>query len=229
MPNGRLAICGRSRAPSASAATQASSSSRHRFGDGVGLEEEERHGQVELGREATHPVDLLEGGLGVLAVGAGLGQLEHGAVAGLGHGGGDAPELVLGGEGAGDGVARAGGVAEHAGGGEADGAGVDGLADEAAHLGDLALGGGTVLEGLLAHDVGAQRHVADVGGDVGGVVAAVEGVEELGEGLPVPRAGRRAARRRGCPRPTPWSGSASRGRRGGRGRTRCRRRRAPRW
>ena len=104
----------------------------------VGLEHEERHREAELGGEPPHPVDLLDGRLGVLAVGARLGELEHGAPAGGGDAGGDAEQLVLGGVGAGDGVAGAGGVAGDAGGREPDGAGLDRLLHDGGHLGDLA-------------------------------------------------------------------------------------------
>ena len=56
---------------------------------------------------------------------------------------------------------------------------------DAGHLGDLVGRGVLVVVGPLAHHVVAQRTVGDVARDVGGVAAAVEHVEVLGEGLPL--------------------------------------------
>ena len=51
--------------------------------------------------------------------------------------------------------------------------------------GDLVGRGVEVLVRPLAHHVVAERAVRDVAGDVGGVAAAVEHVEVVGEGLPL--------------------------------------------
>ena len=58
-------------------------------------------------------------------------------------------------------------------------------ADDAGHLGDLVGRGVLVLVRPLAHHVVPDRPVGDVARDVGGVAAAVEHVEVLGEGLPL--------------------------------------------
>ena len=49
------------------------------------------------------------------------------------------------------------------------------------------VGGGDVVAPALAEDVGAQRAVGEEGGDVEHAVHALDLVEVLGEGLPVPR------------------------------------------
>ena len=54
------------------------------------------------------------------------------------------------------------------------------------HLRDVVGGGVLVARAALAHDVHAQRRVRQEGGDVHRVLAAVERVEVLGEGLPLP-------------------------------------------
>ena len=98
---------------------------------------------------------------------------------------GDGRQLLDRGEGAGDDLARARHVAAEPVAREPGGAGVEGLADQPGHLGDLVGGGVVVVVGPLAHHVVAQRPVGDVAGDVGGVAPGVDEVEVLAEGLPL--------------------------------------------
>ena len=90
------------------------------------------------------------------------------------------------GEGAGDEFAFFGAVGEQAVGGEADGAGFDGFADEAAHVGELFVGGLDIFRAALAHDVGAEGAVGELGDDVHDAGFVVDGVEVFGEGFPFP-------------------------------------------
>ncbi len=151
----------------------------------VGLEQHVGHGTVDGGREPAHPVDLVPGVLEHLAGRAQRGQLED-AGAGLAQGGTDAEEFVLGGEGPGDQLAVDGAVSHGARGGEAEGAGADGLEHNGAHGLDV-LGRGRLVAGApLAHDVGPHRRVRDLGADVDRPAPLLERVEILGEGLPLP-------------------------------------------
>ncbi len=67
---------------------------------------------------------------------------------------------------------------------EAAGAGAHGRLGELGHLGHVVHGG--IVMGALAHHVGAQRGVRNLGGDVDRARRGVECVEVLGEGLPLP-------------------------------------------
>ena len=171
-------------------------------GGRVHLQEGEGHRATDGGRQAPHPVDLLRRADDVLAGHSGRRQLEDPG-AELAEGGADAEQLVLGGEGSRDGLAVDGQVGDRPRGGEAEGPGGDGVLHDGLHRLDV-LGGGRLVAGApLAHDVGAHRAVGDLGADVDGPAPAVEGVEVLGEGLPVPAACPRTAPCRGCPRRPP--------------------------
>ena len=78
-------------------------------------------------------------------------------------------------------------VVAGAGRGEAEGAGLDALAGEFGHQRDVVGGGVLVVRAALAHHVQPQRAVRHLGADVDVVRPLVDGVEELGERLPVPR------------------------------------------
>ncbi len=155
-------------------------------GRGVDLDEGEGDRAVDGGRQPAHPVDLELRGHDVLAGRARRGQLED-AGAQFAERGADAEQLVLGGVGAGDRLAVDGQVGDGARRREAEGAGGDRLLDHLLHGGDVGRGGRLVAGAALAHHVGADGAVGDLGADVDGPAALVEGVEVLGEGLPVPR------------------------------------------
>ena len=70
-------------------------------------------------------------------------------------------------------------------GGEAEGAGFHGLAEQPPHGGDLVVGG-RALEGGLAHHVVAQGREGDEAGDVDTEAAPVDGIEILAVALPLP-------------------------------------------
>jgi hypothetical protein len=139
---------------------------RHRPAGGLGHRAEQRELTVE-----------------VVEVGHGL---EHAHADGA-DGAGDAQQLVgAGGEARGH-AAVGGLVGDGARGREPEGAGLDALGGEAAHPVDLVPGRhGGVVRAAVAHHVAAQRAVRHLGGDVDGLGSAVQGVEVLGEGLPVP-------------------------------------------
>ncbi len=153
---------------------------------GVQLEEGEADRAVDLGAEARHPVDLLVRIRGVQPVDGGRGQLEH-AAADLAQRAADAEQLVFRGEGAGDRLAVHGTVGQGAGRRKAHGAGFDRLLDDGGHLLDVLRRGRLVLGAPLAHHVAPHGAVGDLDADVDGEGTAVEHVEVLREGLPVPR------------------------------------------
>src|SRR5882724_551581 len=76
-------------------------------------------------------------------------------------------------------------MARRPGGREADGAGLQPAPQLGFHGAEIVLGR-RLLEGALAHDIGAQRGVAKVARVVDAFGEPVDGVEELGEGLPLP-------------------------------------------
>ena len=180
-PTGRAQTCAFMSAPSADACSIQSSTRRHLLGLGVGLDEADRQRPaVVLG----HPAHEAQLEVEVAEVGH---ELEHTAV-GAAQRLADAEELFLAGGQRADLLAGAGAVVDRAGGGEADRPGQERLVGEAAHLGDLVGGGvGLVVGAPLPHHVGAQGGVGHLGADVEGVGPAVDRVEVLGEGLPVPR------------------------------------------
>ena len=154
-------------------------------GRGVDLEHGEGHRSPDRAREPTHPVDLLVGLGQVLASRARRGKLED-PRAEFAQRGADAEEFVLGGEGSRDRFAVDRAVRDGAGGRKAQRAGHDGLAHDGPHLVDL-LGVGRLVAGpALAHDVGTDRAVGDLGADVDRPMAALERVEVFRERLPVP-------------------------------------------
>jgi hypothetical protein len=77
-------------------------------------------------------------------------------------------------------------VQEAARGREPEGAGVDGLAGERRHAGDVVAGGGRLLEAAGAHHVVAQGAVADHAADVEAERAPAERGEVVAVGLPAP-------------------------------------------
>ncbi len=93
-------------------------------------------------------------------------------------------QLVVAGQPARDGPAPLAHVEEQPRGGEPDGAALDALPQHLAHGLDLRLGGDPVVR-CRSHHVVAQSRVSDEGGHVDGQTA-VEGIEELPEGLPPP-------------------------------------------
>src|SRR5207249_8064037 len=119
-----------------------------------------------------------------VAAGALAGQLEDARVH-LAHDADQPSHLVPGGQTAGHGPPVGRLVARRAGSGEADGAGADRVAQLALHGSEIVLAG-FLLERALAHDVGAERRVADVPRVVGAVGKALYAIEELGERPPRP-------------------------------------------
>ena len=105
---------------------------------------------------------------------------------GFGQGAPDAEQLVLSGVGAGDRLAVNGPVPDGARGGEAQCAGPDGLEDDGPHGVDLFGVGWLIAGATLAHDVGPDGAVGDLGADVDCPLTAFERVEVFGEGLPFP-------------------------------------------
>ena len=69
---------------------------------------------------------------------------------------------------------------------EAHRARADAFGDQLGHTDDVVVGGGLVGRAPLAHHEGAHRAVRHLGGDVEGARDAVERVEVLADGLPVP-------------------------------------------
>ena len=69
---------------------------------------------------------------------------------------------------------------------DADRAGGDALGDELGHARDVVVGRGLVGGAPLTHHERAHRAVRDLRGDVDGAGDAVERVEVLADGLPVP-------------------------------------------
>ncbi len=151
------------------------------------------HGQV-----AQPEVILAQTGIAGGAVHALAGQLEDARVQ-LAHDADEAPHLVPGGRAARHGPAVGRLVGRRARGGEADGAGAQGVAQLALHRLEVVLGG-RLIEGALAHHVGAQGGVADVAGVVDALGQRLEGVEELRVGGPLPLDARLHGLGRRCPR-----------------------------
>ena len=185
-PKPRPATWGHRSAPSDTARSDSSISSRHRSGAASTCTMAKVTGRWMAADRRRIQSTSSRGADDVLAGGAGRGQLED-AGAELAEGGADAEELVLGGIGAGHGLAVDGPVGDRPRGGEAERPGGDRLLHHLLHGGDV-LGRGRLVAGPpLAHHVGAHGAVGDLGADVDGPAAAVEGVEVLGEGLPLPR------------------------------------------
>ena len=84
-------------------------------------------------------------------------------------------------------LARAGAVPFGAGGGDADGPGVESLLEQAGHFAQLLLVGMFPrIRAAFAHDEGAESGVRKVRADVDGPRLALQGVEVFGERLPIP-------------------------------------------
>ncbi len=154
-------------------------------GDGLG--EAERHRPAGRAADLGQDPDL---GDGALRGGAVLGPehrrgLEHAAPVAAEHAG-QGQELVEARERAGDRLSVGPRVEDGAARGEAEGAGGHGLLDQLDHLGEV-LGGRVRVEGPVAHDVAAQRAVADHAADVEALRPAVELGQVLAVGLPLPR------------------------------------------
>ena len=146
--------------------------------------------------EGAHQRHLVAGERLVLAQ-VGVGDHLHDAHAGVGHRPDEGRQLVLGRVARAERRAVAGAVGDGAAGREAEGAGPHAVADCVGHPEQLVGGRRLVRVGApLAHHVGAQRGVDDVGADVDRVLPTVERIEVLGERLPVPRQplGQRRAR-----------------------------------
>ena len=77
-------------------------------------------------------------------------------------------------------------VQQGARGGEAERAGLDALADQRRHLGDLVGVGHVVGVAALAQHIGAHRGVRHLGADVDGARLGFQRVEVFGEALPLP-------------------------------------------
>ena len=130
-----------------------------------------------------HGPQQAELGVDVVEVGDGL----EDALADGAHGPGDAEQLVGPCGEAGRHAAVGGLVGDGARRGEAEGAGLDALGHQAAHLGDLVGGGGFgVVGAAVAHHVAAQGAMGHLGAHVDGLGRRGEGVEVLGEALPLP-------------------------------------------
>ena len=84
-------------------------------------------------------------------------------------------------------LALAGAVVQRAAGGEAEGAGLDGLAGQLGHRRDVLRRRRLAVGAALAHHVQAHRPVRDLGAEVDVTRLAVDVVEVLGERLPLPR------------------------------------------
>ena len=131
-------------------------------------------GEVRLQREVVDPLPLE------------LADDLEDAAAALAHATGDGLQFRVAGEGAGGGDAGLGAMHHGAVGGEAQGAGLNGLPHEAGHVGEFLVVGLDVVRAAGAHHVAAQRAVRDLRGDVHHPRLAVDGVQVLGEGLPLP-------------------------------------------
>ena len=156
----------------------------------------ERDGPARLHREVAqaHVIVAEGGGVRLLAADGLAGQLEDTGVE-LAHHADQPAHLVPRGQAAGHRPAVGRLVNRRARGGEADGARLDGLAQLALHQPDVVLAR-RLLERALAHDVAAERAVADVARVVDALGQGLDGIEELGEGRPRPRdaCGHRRAR-----------------------------------
>ena len=69
---------------------------------------------------------------------------------------------------------------------EAERARLDGLLHDAGHRGDVVVGGRLVAGAALAHRVAAHRAVRDLRAEIDGERPLLDGVEVLGEALPLP-------------------------------------------
>ena len=141
--------------------------------------------------------------------GAGGGQLEHPG-AQLAQHLADAEQLVLGGVGAGNGLAVDGPVGQRPAGGEPERAGLDALADDGRHRLDVLGVGGLVAGAALAHDVAAHRAVGHLGRRGPSRGAGRRGRRGTRGSSPSPTRCPPTARRRGCPRRPPSDRSATR-------------------
>ena len=137
------------------------------------------------GRQTPHPLHFLLGSQEVLAGRAGRGQFEDSG-AELTQGASDAEQLVLGSMGAGDRFAVDGPVGHGARRGEAEGPGGDRLFHHLLHGGDVLCGGRLIASPPLAHHVRPDGTVGHLGADVDRPVVGLQGIQVLGEGLPVP-------------------------------------------
>jgi hypothetical protein len=146
-------------------------------------EQTPRDGPPGLDGQIAQPHMVVAQALGVSAR-ALAGQLEHARVH-VAHHADEPAHLVPRGQAAGDGTSVRGLVARRARGGEADRAGANRIAQLALHRAQIVLAG-FLLERALAHDVGAQRGVADVSGVVDALGEAFDAVEELRERGPGP-------------------------------------------
>ena len=93
--------------------------------------------------------------------------------------------------------------------GEPHGAGADRLLHRRRHAGEIVLGR-LLAQRALAHDVHAQRRMADVGAVVDRLRQAVDGGQVLREASPRSSRCRPASPRSGCPRPRSGSGRTTR-------------------
>ena len=122
-------------------------------------------------------------------------ELEHTA-AGLGHAVGNRFEFRIASEGARNHLALLRAMSQQPVGGHAEGAGAHALAHQPRHLRQFVVRGLDILGATFTHHVGAERAVRDLGDHVHDPWLAVDRVEVLGEGLPLPlHAGRHRDRR----------------------------------
>ncbi len=150
------------------------------------LDHGERHRPFDLGRQPGHPLEFPYRRLGGALAGHTLrGHLEHRTAAG-GHRPAEAEQFVFGGVGAGHRLAVDGAVPLGARRREAERAGLDGLLDDSGHRRDVVGGGLFVAGAALAHRVAAHRAVRDLRADIDGERPLLDGVEVLGEALPLP-------------------------------------------
>ena len=109
------------------------------------------------------------------------------AGAGLAHGLGDRRQLGLLGAQGRDAAAVGGAVIERARGREAERAGAQAFDGELGHAPAIRLGGRLAIGAALAHHIDAQRGVRHLGRDIDVVATRGDGIEVVGEAVPVPR------------------------------------------
>ena len=112
------------------------------------------------------------------------------AGAGLAHGMGDRRQLGLLGAQGRDAAAVGGAMVERARGREAERAGAQALDGELGHAPTIGLGRRLAIGAALAHHIDAQRRVRHLGRDIDVVASLGDGIEIVGEAVPVPRQAR---------------------------------------
>ena len=201
-PNPRPATWGQRSAPSSTARSDSSRSSRQRFGASSTCTSAKVTGRPIAAERRRIQPDLLHRGDRVLAGDAGGRELEHTGTE-LAERSADAEELVFGRVGPRHRLAVDREVGDGARGGETERARGDGLLHQCLHALDVGGGRRVVAGAALTHHVRADRAVRDLGADVDRPVAALQSCRGTRGRSPTPTRSPRRARCPECPRHPP--------------------------